>query len=63
MGVVEPRQNLQRDLFAFAPTSPSGPTHDGQPDSQGHPAMSSRVRATRSSCIRNSGSLNPMPPG
>ena len=37
--------------FAFTPTSPSGPTHDGHPDSHEQPAINSRVRATRSSCI------------
>ena len=35
----------------------------GSPISHGHAAMSSRVRASRSACMRNSGSLKPMPPG
>src|SRR5262249_26259701 len=43
--------------LASGPVAPSGPTHDGQPDSHGQPSINSRVRASRSSCSENNGSL------
>src|SRR5260370_41632791 len=41
--------------FARSPRSPTGPTHDGQPFSQGHAAISSRVFARSKLCARQSG--------
>src|SRR5260370_4074186 len=59
--------NLSRiaraDSFARGARSPAGPTQEGQPCSQGHAAMSSRVFCTRNSCVRKRGSEKPMPPG
>ena len=49
--------------FARSPRSPTGPTQDGHPFSQGHAEISSRVFASSKSCVRNSGSEKPIPPG
>src|SRR5204862_1107372 len=49
--------------FASGPVSPIGPTQPGQPVSQSQSPISRRVFVSSSSCIWNSGTLNPMPPG
>src|SRR5215475_4803617 len=49
--------------FARGAKSPAGPTQEGQPASQGHARINSRVFSVSNSCTRNSGSENPMPPG
>ncbi len=49
--------------LVFSHLSPAGPTQEGQPLSQPQPAISSRVRRSKISWTRKSGSLKPMPPG
>ena len=60
----ERRSSRDATALASGPVAPSGPTHDGHPDSHGQLSMSSRVaREQRPRACENSGSLKPMPPG
>ena len=40
---TQPIEDCEGGFFGAWPSSPTGPTHDGQPFSQGHAAISSRV--------------------